>query len=70
MAAKEKFKFEEAMARLQEIVAELESGQEPLESAMRLFEEGVKLSSQCYETLDKAEQKVTQFAKWGEETDG
>ncbi len=70
MAAKAKLKFEEAMARLQEIVAKLESGDEPLESAMKLFEEGAKLSSQCYEALDKAEQKVTQFAKLGEESDG
>ncbi len=70
MAEKEKFKFEEAMARLQEIVTKLESGDEPLESAMKLFEEGAKLSSQCYEALDKAEQKVTQLAKWEEKSDG
>lgn len=70
MAEKTKFKFEEAMDRLQEIVAKLEGGEEPLESAMKLFEEGAKLSSQCYETLDKAEQKVTQLAKWEEKSDG
>lgn len=64
MAAKTKLKFEEAMERLQEIVVKLESGEEPLESAMKLFEEGAKLSAQCYEALDKAEQKVTQLAKW------
>ncbi len=70
MAEKAKFKFEEAMARLQEIVTKLESGDETLESAMKLFEEGAKLSSQCYEALDKAEQKVTQLAKWEEGSDG
>lgn len=70
MAAKAKLKFEDAMARLQEIVAKLESGEEPLESAMKLFEEGARLSSQCYEALDKAEQKVTQLAKWEEGSNG
>ena len=61
MAAK--LKFEEAMARLQEIVAKLESGEESLESSMKLFEEGAKLSALCYETLEKAEQKITELTK-------
>ena len=64
LAAKAKLKFEEAKARLQEIVEKLEGGEESLEGAMKLFEEGAKLSAQCYEALDKAEQKVTQLAKW------
>lgn len=62
MAAK-KLKFEEAMQRLQEIVRKLESGEASLEESMKLFEEGAKLSSQCYQLLDKAEQQVTQLAK-------
>ena len=61
MAAK--LKFEDAMARLQEIVEKLESGEEPLESSMKLFEEGAKLSAQCYKMLEKAEQKVTELTK-------
>lgn len=61
MAAK--LKFEEAMTRLQEIVARLESGEESLEDSMKLFEEGAKLSAQCYETLNKAEQKITELTK-------
>lgn len=56
-----KLKFEDAMARLQEIVARLESGDAPLEESMALFEEGAKLSALCYNTLDKAEQKVRQL---------
>lgn len=59
---KSKLNFEEAMARLQEIVSQLESGEESLESSMKLFEEGAKLSAQCYETLDKAEQKIAELA--------
>ena len=62
MAAK-KLKFEEAMQRLQEIVRKLESGEVSLEESMKLFEEGAKLSSQCYQLLDKAEQQVTQLVK-------
>lgn len=61
MAAK--LKFEEAIARLQEIVEKLESGEESLESSMKLFEEGAKLSALCYQTLDKAEQKITQLTE-------
>ena len=53
MAAK-KLKFEEAMQRLQEIVGKLESGEVSLEESMKLFEEGAKLSSQCYQLLDKS----------------
>lgn len=65
MAAK--LNFEESMERLREIVQKLESGEEPLESSMKLFEEGAKLSAQCYAALDKAEQKITELAKLGEE---
>lgn len=51
------------MQRLQEIVEKLETGDETLESSMKLFEEGSKLAAQCYQMLDKAEQKVTQLTK-------
>lgn len=64
-----KVQFEAAMDRLAEIVEKLESGEEPLESAMKLFEEGTKLSAQCYETLDKAEQKITVLGAARKETD-
>ena len=62
MAAK-KLKFEEAMQRLQENVGKLESGEESLEDSMKLFQEGAKLSAQCYQMLDKAEQQVAQLTK-------
>ena len=67
-----KWKFEEAMQRLQAIVEKLESGEETLDSSMKLYEEGAKLSAQCYQMLDKAEQKITALAKIpdrGEESD-
>jgi exodeoxyribonuclease VII small subunit len=50
--------FEEAMARLEVIVSQLEKGDAPLEEALGLFEEGTALMKQCSQALDKAEQKV------------
>jgi exodeoxyribonuclease VII small subunit len=51
-------KFEAAMARLEEIVQELETGDLPLEQSLKLFEEGIKLSRLCTKRLDDAERKV------------
>ncbi len=51
-------KFEAAMARLEEIVQELEKGDLPLEQSLKLFEEGVKLSRICNKRLDEAERRV------------
>lgn len=50
--------YEDAAKRLEEIVAQLESGELPLEKSIRLFEEGSKLTSFCYDTLKNAEQKI------------
>ena len=50
--------FEEKIAELEEIVNRLESGEAPLDEAVSLFEKGVKLSAECHQTLEKAEQKV------------
>ena len=57
--AEKKKTFEQAMARLEEIVALLEKGEAPLEESLKLFEEGTGLMKQCSTLLDKAEQKVT-----------
>jgi exodeoxyribonuclease VII small subunit len=51
-------KFEAAMARLEEIVSELEKGDVPLEQSLKLFEEGIKLSRVCNKRLEEAERKV------------
>lgn len=69
MAAK-KQSFEEAMKRLSEIVETLEAGESTLEDSMKLFEEGAKLSAQCYKALDQAEQKITELTKVEEQDDG
>ncbi len=59
--AQKKLSFEEAMARLEVIVARLEKGDLPLEEALELFEEGTRLMKQCSAALDKAEQKVAKL---------
>ncbi|MBI5197490.1 MAG: exodeoxyribonuclease VII small subunit [Nitrospirae bacterium] len=51
-------KFEKAMARLEEIVREMEKGDVPLEDSLKLFEEGIKLSQLCTQKLDEAEGKI------------
>ena len=56
-----KLDFEQAMARLEEIVTLLEQGDAPLEKALSLFEEGAGLMKQCSAALDKAEQKVSKL---------
>ena len=52
--AEKKLTFEQAMARLEEIVALLESGDHPLEESLALYEEGAKRMKQCLTMLDKA----------------
>lgn len=59
--AEKQLNFEQAMERLEMIVKKLESGEGSLDEAMKLFEEGSKLSRKCTAMLDKAEQKVTRL---------
>jgi exodeoxyribonuclease VII small subunit len=51
-------KFEESLQRLEKIVAELEKGDVPLDHALALFDEGMKLSGSCRKELEEAEGKV------------
>ena len=51
-------KFEECLQRLETIVNELEKGDVPLDRALELFDEGMKLSGSCREELEQAEGKV------------
>ncbi len=58
MAAAKNFNLEKSLANLEELVEELESGDLPLETAMKKFEEGIKLTRGCQAALKEAEQKV------------
>lgn len=51
--------FEESMAELEKIAKELESDNLTLDESIKKFEEGMKLSKECKETLDNAEKKIT-----------
>lgn len=50
--------FEASLIALEKIVAQLESGDLPLERALELFEEGVGLSRRCQSQLEEVERKV------------
>lgn len=50
--------FEESLGLLEKIVAQLESGDLPLERALDLFDEGIGLARRCQSQLNDAEQKV------------
>lgn len=47
------------MQQLERIVEELESGDLPLEKAVRKFEEGIGYSKSCADLLDETEKKIT-----------
>jgi len=51
-------KFEDCLQRLEQIVDQLEKGNVPLEQALKLFEEGMQVSTSCRKELEEAEGKV------------
>lgn len=53
--------FEQSMKQLEQIVQELESGDLPLEQALKKFEEGMELSRFCSQKLDETERRITQL---------
>ncbi|MBM7616477.1 exodeoxyribonuclease VII small subunit [Weissella uvarum] len=53
--------FEENLATLEQIVAQLEKGDVPLEEALTQFETGVKLSKELQKTLQNAEQSLAKI---------
>lgn len=59
--AEKKMKFQDAMNRLDEIVAFLNNSSLELEEAMKYFEEGLALSKQCEKQLKEFENKMDQL---------
>jgi exodeoxyribonuclease VII small subunit len=51
--------FEQSMKQLEQIIQELESGDLPLEKAIKKFEEGIQLSRSCSKMLDETDKKVS-----------
>jgi exodeoxyribonuclease VII small subunit len=58
--------FEAALAQLEALVSRLESGDLPLDEALRTFEQGVRLTRECQSALAAAQQKVQQLLQRGD----
>lgn len=54
--------FEDALQRLEDIVAQLEDDPPDLESALDAYEEGVTLANQCLKRLDAAEARIEELS--------
>ncbi len=55
--------FESALAELELIVREMESGDLSLEDAVKKYEIGIKQSKYCLDVLDKTEKKINILSK-------
>ena len=53
-----KFNFEEALQNLESLVEAMEAGELSLEESLKAFEQGIKLTRECQQMLEQAEQKV------------
>jgi exodeoxyribonuclease VII small subunit len=54
--------FEQAFAQLEDVVAQLEQGDLPLERSLELHAQGQKLAELCAKQLDEAELRVRQLS--------
>lgn len=59
--------FEVCMQDLQNIIIKLEKGDLSLEESIKLYEQGVKLSSDCDNMLKKAKLKIEELSEEKEE---
>jgi exodeoxyribonuclease VII small subunit len=55
--------FEQAMGRLEKLVADMEGGELSLEEMIKHFEEGSELVDVCTNKLDEVEQKIEKLVK-------
>ncbi len=60
--------FEDSLAQLEALVAQLESGDLPLDQALARFEQGVRLTRECQGALNAAQQKVQLLLQRGQDT--
>lgn len=63
-----KEKYEDALAKLEEIVKKMTEGDLPLEETLKAFEEGIRLARVCTKKLDEAERRVALLLKEEGET--
>ena len=63
MARKKGMAFEEALGALEQIVAEIETGELSLADLMAKYSEGIKLSDVCMTSLKRAEETMDLLVK-------
>lgn len=63
MANNKEMTYEDAITRLEEIVALLEKNEATLDDSLKLFEEGTKLTAFCSQKLKNAQQKITELSE-------
>ena len=63
MAASPELKYEDALKRLEKLVAELDKSELDLETRLKKFEEGTKLARLLFKKLDQAKKKVQVLVK-------
>ncbi len=56
---KEENNFEEKMKELENLVVELEKGELNLDDSVKKFEQGMKISKECNDILEKAEKRIS-----------
>ena len=56
--AKKTINFEKTLDQLEELVEDMEHGDLSLEESLKSFEKGIKLTRECQNALNQAEQKV------------
>ena len=50
--------FEQSLAELESLVTQMEKGDMTLEQSLEAFENGIRLTRECQQRLEKAEQRV------------
>ncbi|MBP1589640.1 MAG: exodeoxyribonuclease VII small subunit [Kiritimatiellae bacterium] len=63
---KKKQTFEENLAELEQLAAEMESGKLPLEELLKKYERGQALIKACSSRLTEVEQKIEQLTATGQ----
>ncbi len=60
-----KLSFEENLAKLEELVKKLESGENSLDDSVKLYNEGILLAKACHKELKEAEEVIVKMMKDG-----
>ena len=55
--------FEGKMLRLEEIIEALESGEKPLDDVVAMYEEGIRISTECLEYLRRTESRLKKLSR-------